>query len=299
MPERIRSRSSRDPSLEPGCEWLVKAVWRFGGGPKPVPGQVGGDSVLNTSSASVRKRTLTCRISQAMRGWNRRSTGWGYEAMVPPNPDLNVSTPPSVESGAAPPAPAGPASNVRTVYVYPTRDDDLLGLVTTRKIRQFPIEFGRGSLAETFHDPEFAAYGLRFFRSIGYRGFGTIEFKRDDRDGKLKVTDLNLRWVKPINLPMAAGVDFPLIHYRDLAGQVPGPVLEFKAGVRWLDAIGDLSTSWSMYRAGELSPVAWARSLLPVRSFPAFAPDDLKPFLLEYAYGKRLLRAPLNRLRRR
>ncbi len=194
---------------------------------------------------------------------------------------------------------AGPASNVRTVYVYLTQADDALGLVTTRKIRQFPIEFGRGSLAETFHDPEFAEYGLRFFRSIGYRGFGTIEFKRDERDGKLKVTDLNPRWVKPINLPMAAGVNFPLLHYRDLAGEAPGAELAFKAGVRWLDAIGDLSTSWSMYRAGELSPVSWAKSLAGVRSFPAFAPDDLKPFLLEYDYGRRLVRAPINRIRRR
>jgi len=194
---------------------------------------------------------------------------------------------------------AGPASNVRTVYVYLTQDDELLGHVTTRKIRQFPIEFGRGSLAETFHDPEFAGYGLRFFRSIGYRGFGTIEFKRDDRDGKLKVTDLNPRWVKPINLPMASGVNFPLLHYRDLAGESPAPGMDFKAGVRWLDAIGDLSTSWSMCRSGELSPWSWARSLAGVRSFPAFAPDDLKPFLREYDYGRRLVRAPLNRIRRR
>ncbi len=194
---------------------------------------------------------------------------------------------------------AGPASNVRTVYVYLTGDDDVLGLVTTRKIRQFPIEFGRGSLAETFHDPEFAEYGLRFFRSIDYRGFGTIEFKRDDRDGKLKVTDLNPRWVKPITLPMASGVNFPLLHYRDLAGEMPAAEREFKAGVRWLDAIGDLSTSWSMYRSGDLSPWAWARSLAKVRAFPAFAPDDLKPFLREYDYGRRLVRAPLNRIRSR
>ncbi len=194
---------------------------------------------------------------------------------------------------------AGPASNVRTVYVYLTQDDQLLGHVTTRKIRQFPIEFGRGSLAETFHDPEFADYGLRFFRAIGYRGFGTIEFKRDDRDGKLKVTDLNPRWVKPINLPMVSGVNFPLLHYRDLAGESPSPITAYKSGVRWLDAIGDLSTSWSMYRAGDLSPWSWARSLLGVRSFPAFARDDLKPFFVEYDYGRRLTRAPFNLIRRR
>jgi len=194
---------------------------------------------------------------------------------------------------------AGPASNVQTVYMYMTQDEALVGLLTTRKIRQFPIEFGRGSLAETFHDVDFAEYGLKFFRDIGYRGFGTIEFKLDDRDGKLKVTDLNPRWVKPISLPTAAGIDFPLMHYLDLAGKNPPPQMEFKAGVRWLDAVGDLATSWTMYRSGDLSPLSWAQSLIRVRAFPAFSVDDLKPFLREYGYGRRVLQAPLRMLRDR
>ncbi len=192
----------------------------------------------------------------------------------------------------------GPASNVRTVYAYINGEGEPLGLLTTRKIRQFPMEFGRGSLAETFHDEELSAYGLEFFRRIGWRGFATIEFKKDDRDGLLKVTDLNARWVKPTMLPVTAGVNFPLLHYLDVAGQSPEPQMKYRAGVRWLDAIGDMSTSWTMYRRGELSPLQWARSLMGVRAFPAFAPDDMKPFLHEYDHGRRLARPVLRRLRR-
>lgn len=192
----------------------------------------------------------------------------------------------------------GPATNVRTVYVHIRPDGEPLGVLTTRKIRQFPVEFGRGSIAETFHDPEFAELGLRFFRDIGYRGFGTIEFKRDDRDGQLKVTDLNPRWVKPINLPIDSGIDFPLLHYLDLAGETPAPRVDFRAGVRWLDGVSDLGSAWTLYRAGKLSPLSWARSLFGVRSFAAFALDDWGPFLREYQYGRRLLRIPRAILRR-
>lgn len=186
----------------------------------------------------------------------------------------------------------GPATNVRTVYVHIGRDGEPLGVLTTRKIRQFPVEFGRGSIAETFRDPEFADLGLRFFRDIDYRGFGTIEFKRDDRDGLLKVTDLNPRWVKPINLPIDSGVNFPLLHYLDLAGVKLPPRAGFRTGVRWLDGVSDLACAWSLYRAGDLSPLAWVRSLLRVRSFAVFALDDWGPFLREYQYGRRLLRIP-------
>lgn len=155
---------------------------------------------------------------------------------------------------------AGPATNVRTVYAYLTASGDCLGVLTTRKLRQFPVEFGRGSIAETFHDPEFAELGLRFFRDIGYRGFGTVEFKRDDRDGQLKVTDLNPRWVKPINLPIDSGIDFPRIHYLDVIEQPPEPRFEFRNGVRWLDGVSDLASAWTLYRAGQLAPAAWVRS---------------------------------------
>ncbi|MDQ3541647.1 MAG: hypothetical protein M3440_13275 [Chloroflexota bacterium] len=193
----------------------------------------------------------------------------------------------------------GPASNVRTVYVYITPGGEPLGLVATRKIRQYPVEFGRGSIAETFHDPAFAAHGLEFFQKIGYRGFGTIEFKLDDHDGMQKATDLNPRWVKPINLPISAGVNFPLIHYLDLIGETPAPEMNYRDGVRWLDAKSDVSSAWPSVRSRTISPVELGRSWAGARSFPSFAMDDLKPFLKEYDYGRTFLRAPLRLVRNR
>jgi len=193
----------------------------------------------------------------------------------------------------------GPASNIRSVRVYIDQRGEVLAAFTNRKIRQFPVEFGRAVLAESIHDPDLMATGLAFFRDIGYRGFGLIEFKRDDRDGELKVTDLNPRWLKTVNLATDAGIDFPLLHYLDLAGLRPPSQVEFTPGVRWLDAIGDLASSWALYRAGDLTPWDWARSWAGVRSFAVFARDDMAPFLQEYDYGRRLLRAPANLLRRR
>lgn len=193
----------------------------------------------------------------------------------------------------------GPASNVRTVYMYLDQGGKLLGHVTTRKVRQFPVEFGRGSMAETFHDEAFGRMGLDFFRSIGYAGFGTIEFKKDDRDGVWKATDLNPRWVGPLELPTKAGVDFPLLHYRDLAGERPEPQLVFRDGVRWLNGVNDLASSWWHYRNGLLTPGEWIRSYGGIRAHATFAPDDPGPFLKEYQYGKKLVRVPLNLWRQR
>lgn len=193
----------------------------------------------------------------------------------------------------------GPASNVQSARMYINNQRDVLGSFSSRKIRQFPSEFGNGTMSESFHDADFLDMGLRFFRDIDYRGFGFVEFKRDDRDSQLKITNLNLRWGKSVNLATDCGIDFPLMHYRDLVGDTPAPQHDYTEGVRWLDAVGDFATSWSMMRSGELSPLSWARQWASARSFGVFARDDIKPFLKEYQYGRRVLRAPLRMLRRR
>jgi len=193
----------------------------------------------------------------------------------------------------------GPATNVQSVRVYITQSGEMIAAFTNRKIRQYPAEFGRATMAESIHDPAFCEMGMKFFRDIDYRGFGLIEFKRDNRDGRLKVTDLNPRWLKTVNLATDSGIDFPLIHYLDLTGQTPSPQMTFKEGVRWLDAVGDFASSWPAMRSGELTPWAWARSWLGARSFVVFAMDDWGPFLNEYRYGLRVLRAPLHMWRSR
>jgi len=191
----------------------------------------------------------------------------------------------------------GPATNVQSIRVYITQDGSLLGAFTNRKIRQYPVEFGRATMAESIHDPAFRDMGIRFFQDIDYRGFGLIEFKRDDRDGVLKVTDLNPRWLKTVNIATDSGIDFPLMHYLDLIGEEPPAQLQFEAGVRWLDAAGDFASAMSLIGIGDLSRLAWVRSWLGSRSFSSFAIDDWRPFLTEYRYGRRLVSAPVQLVR--
>jgi predicted ATP-grasp superfamily ATP-dependent carboligase len=193
----------------------------------------------------------------------------------------------------------GPASNIRTVRVYISPQGELLALMTTRTKRQWPVEFGVGTFVETWRNPEFAELGIGFFRDLGFHGVGTVEFKQDERDGQLKVTDVNPRWWGSLQLGRSSGVDFPLIHYLDLTGQQPAPVLDFREGVRWVDARGDAGSAISQVRAGRLSPVDWLRSWAGARSFSTFALDDPRPFLAKYEYGKVLVGGPRHLWRKR
>jgi predicted ATP-grasp superfamily ATP-dependent carboligase len=193
----------------------------------------------------------------------------------------------------------GPASNIRTARVYVAQDGRLRALFTTRTVRQWPVEFGVGTMLVSAWDESFAEMGTTFFRDIDYRGVGTIEFKQDDRDGVLKVTDLNPRWWGSIQLAPSSGVDFPLIHYRDLIGQPLPSQTTFREGVRWVDGRGDFGSALAHIREGKLTVGEWTRQWMSARAFSTFAIDDPKPFLEKYQYGKIAIEAPRIYLSRR
>ncbi|NMC78612.1 MAG: hypothetical protein GYA59_04545, partial [Chloroflexi bacterium] len=138
-----------------------------------------------------------------------------------------------------------------------------------------------------------AELGLNFFRGIDYRGIGSIEFKRDERDGQLTMIELNPRlWQQNIQAT-ACGMNFPLIQYLDLTGNHPHAQTNFREGVRWLDAMADFQSFWDYHRQGKLSSWEWIRSWARARSFATFAPDDLGPFFKASRYGAKYLRLPL------
>ena len=62
-------------------------------------------------------------------------------------------------------------------------------------------------------EPEAADLGEKFFRGINLRGLGNIEFKRDLRDGKLKVIECNARFTAAQELLNRSGMDISEIIY--------------------------------------------------------------------------------------
>lgn len=193
----------------------------------------------------------------------------------------------------------GPNTNHFKVSAYIGQSGEPLAIFTLRKIRQYPTEFGVGSLVESLKYPELVELGLKFFKGIRYRGIGSIEFKKDERDGKLKMIELNPRLWQQNALATACGINFPLIQYLDLTRQDPKPQFDFKEGVRWFDAQADFQAFWDYHRRGELGFWEWVHSWIGARSFATFAWDDLGPFFKSNQYGLKYLRAPLYALRHR
>ena len=93
-----------------------------------------------------------------------------------------------------------------------------LGVFSGRKLRQTPRLVGTCRVGEALWVQEVADAGLRLLAAVGYRGLSQVEFKRDPRDGRYKLMEINPRLFQWHGLAAACGVDLPRLAYEDLLG---------------------------------------------------------------------------------
>lgn len=186
----------------------------------------------------------------------------------------------------------GPDTNLYEVSFYIGQLGDIQAIFTHQKIHQYPPRFGVSSCAASVYYPELVDLGIQLMHGLNYRGISSIEFKRDDRDGQLKLIELNPRFAQQNILAADCGVNFPLIEYMDLTGNPQPPVTEFITGRKWLDLTIDFPSFWEYYRNHETTIWGWLKTWKGVNSFPALALDDLGPYFKKLGYGKKLTKLP-------
>ena len=163
------------------------------------------------------------------------------------------------------------------------RDGRPVASMTVRRRRQHPSDFGRAStFVETISLPELAEPSCRFLSAIGYYGLVELEYKRDPRDGRCKLLDVNARTWGYHTLGQAAGVDFPYLLFRDQIG-APVPEAQARPGVRWIRLATDVPNALRDIRAGALRPGPYLRSLRGVHTEAVFSWRDPVPGLYELA----------------
>jgi predicted ATP-grasp superfamily ATP-dependent carboligase len=156
-----------------------------------------------------------------------------------------------------------------------------LASLVARRMRQWPMDFGRASTyVETVDAADVEESAERVLAKLRFSGLVEVEFKRDARDGTLKLLDINPRVWGWHTLGRPAGVDFPYLLWQLMSG-VPVTRRRGTAGIRWVRGLTDLPTSLREMRAGRLSPRAYISSLTGRTEFAVLAPDDPLPALLE------------------
>jgi len=155
--------------------------------------------------------------------------------------------------------------------------------LTARRLRQHPREFGRAATyVETIDAPEIEELSERFLAAIHYHGIVEIEFKRDPRDGKYKLLDVNARAWGFHALGSVCGVDFPYLLFADRLG-LPVEPSSGEPGAGWMRLLTDVPTAISDLLHGSLSLGAYLKSLRATRIESVFSWKDPAPYFAEMA----------------
>jgi D-aspartate ligase len=120
-----------------------------------------------------------------------------------------------------------------TVGSYVARDGRPLGVFSGRKLRQTPPVIGTCRVGEAVWMQDAVDAALRLLAAFEYVGLSQVEFKRDPRDGKFKLMEINPRLWQWHSLATACGVDLPRIAYADLLGDTPKEAVMHGEGKRW------------------------------------------------------------------
>jgi D-aspartate ligase len=181
-------------------------------------------------------------------------------------------------------------------YAALCKDGFPLASITARRLRQYPKDFGQFStFVETVNEPHVVTAAERLLAATRFTGLAEVEFKKDPRDGRFKILDVNPRVWGWHTLSVRAGVDFSYLLWLLTKGE-PVPILHARAGERWIHGSADLRVAFDDILNGGFSLASYWRSVRGPKESAMFAWDDPLPGLLDlplfaYSLGKRVKHA--------
>lgn len=171
-------------------------------------------------------------------------------------------------------------------FAYVDRRGEPVGGMGGRKLRKSPPRFGVGRMAEVgpqLDPPELREATLAVLREVGYRGIASADFKRDARDGRFYLIEINARPFLIHRLPWRAGFNMPALAYRDAAGlPLPEPQIHHWPGV-WVHLHEELRNALLHRREEQLSLRAYVAPYGRPKTCAVWSARDPRPFLRQWA----------------
>ena len=172
----------------------------------------------------------------------------------------------------------GPDTLLSSYYTYRTPSCRRLYDYTKCIIRRWPVNRGGATFHQSRWLPETAEMGRRLFEGVDWQGIGNVEFKRDPRDGKLKIIEVNGRFTAAHRLVTEAGAPIDLAIYAHLTGQEAPGFVAYEQNLRMWYPLRDFLAFLELRGRGELTLAEWLRSLRGQRLvLPYFSLRDPLP----------------------
>jgi len=192
----------------------------------------------------------------------------------------------------------GPPANSYQLEGYYNSKYNPLVLFARQRLRIWPPGFGNTTLCVSTPMANLTEEKdsiNKLIAAIGYNGFASAEFKKDERDGALKLLEINARPWWHFWLSESCGVDIALTSYLDAIGEIEetAPKAHYELGVKSVSLFDDVMAAAHMLRNKKLRLHEWTSSFRGVRCDAFLSKDDLLPLIIAFLKkGSRLLKCP-------
>ena len=141
-------------------------------------------------------------------------------------------------------------------------DGAVRGTFVSRKVRQWPLDTGVGSMGVGVVDAEIEELTVRLFASVGFVGLAYLELKRDPRGGPPVVIEPNVgRPTGRSALADRSGVELLYGMYSEAIGEpLPALAAQPAATATWVHLRADLQAGLAEVRSGDTTVRRWLDS---------------------------------------
>ncbi|MDY2986173.1 MAG: carboxylate--amine ligase [Peptoniphilus sp.] len=171
----------------------------------------------------------------------------------------------------------GPESNCYSFDMY-MQDNEVKAFLTTSKIRQWPINFGASTYAKQEYIPELYDLCSPLFKSVNYRGFAEVELKRDERNNKIYLVEVNVRFINFTEMLCQLGFNSPMMYFLDSLGEkVSGAQIRENTETHWKYKYEDIPAIKRYLSTGQMT---WGKIISDYRFkkvSSTWASDDIGP----------------------
>jgi predicted ATP-grasp superfamily ATP-dependent carboligase len=169
----------------------------------------------------------------------------------------------------------GGDSDIYYCMTYYDGSSRCLGTFTGKKIRQWPVDYGTAT-STTITDEEFVtSETIRVFNMLEYAGFGSIEYKKSQKDGKFYIMEATVgRLDQTEFVTTVHGVNLPLIGY----GSQTNKTFQIRESnnkmIIYIDSYKELFSAIKHINRNDLTLSQWLKSLKGKKAYLHFYKKD-------------------------
>jgi D-aspartate ligase len=159
--------------------------------------------------------------------------------------------------------------------VYFDTNSNCLAAFTGQKIRQWPVLTGSTATTIIFNNDTIRNETIAILKSVNYKGFGSIEYKKHAITGEYYITEPTVgRLNQQEFIATLNGINIPLIAYNSLTSAGLKPLEPTISPIIYIDEKNELRSVIKLYKAGKLTFTQWLNTVKGHRVYRYFNGSD-------------------------